>query len=134
MTPGSSIPPEGILRLTYITNTGGVFGLFPEHTTALIIASAATIVVLLILHHYLGFNHTPPNVAFGLILGGAVGNLIDRVWRHEVTDFIDIQLWHDFHWPPFNFADSAVVAGVVILIGWLIYASKRGIEPGQHPN
>lgn len=128
---GNFLPREGILRLTHNTNTGGVFGLFPEHTTTLIAASAVLIVVLLVLHHYLELNHPLPNVAFGLILGGAVGNLIDRIWLREVTDFIAVRLWRNFHWPPFNFADSAVVIGTIILVCSLIFSNKFNVKSNQ---
>jgi signal peptidase II len=55
-------------------------------------------------------------LALGLILGGAVGNLIDRVTRGEVVDFLHFRLWGGYAWPDFNFADSAIVVGVAILV------------------
>ena len=55
-------------------------------------------------------------LALGLILGGAVGNLIDRIWRGEVVDFLHFKLWQGYSWPDFNLADSFIVVGVAILI------------------
>ena len=52
----------------------------------------------------------------GLILGGAVGNLVDRIFRQEVIDFLHFRLWRGYSWPDFNVADSAIVVGVGLLI------------------
>ncbi|MCD6358439.1 MAG: signal peptidase II [Dehalococcoidia bacterium] len=126
--PGSFIPDEGFIRLTYTTNTGAVFGIFPNQTLALAIASSLTIVLIIFLRKYLSLHHFMTDLSFGLLLGGAIGNLIDRLWLHRVTDFIAIQLWHDFLWPPFNLADSGVVLGIIILIYSIITTNKNTQE------
>jgi signal peptidase II len=61
-------------------------------------------------------------IALGLLLGGAVGNLIDRIRLGEVVDFIDVGAW-----PVFNLADSAVVVGVILIIYYFLFGQKRGV-------
>jgi len=116
MTPGSTLPVKGILSFTYLTNTGGVFGMFRGHVEIFIIASVIIILALLFFHYYFKVNQPLPNFAFGLILGGAIGNLIDRVFFGQVTDFIAVRLWNNYQWAPFNIADSGVVVGAILLI------------------
>ena len=55
-------------------------------------------------------------LALGLVLGGALGNLVDRIFRHEVVDFLHFRLWRGYSWPDFNVADSAIVTGVALLV------------------
>jgi signal peptidase II len=102
-------------------NTGAAFGFFPDHTLALVIVSSVGISFILVYafimyHRYPFLDNGLSRVALGLILGGTIGNLIERVQYllgHSggVTDFIHIG-W----WPPFNLADSAVVVGVILFI------------------
>jgi signal peptidase II len=107
---------EPVLRITHATNTGAAFGMFPDGN--LIFAIAAVIIGLAILY----YNYILPGgiwllrLALGLQLGGALGNLLDRLRQGHVTDFIDMgSLWPFI----FNVADFAIVAGVVLL-GWLL--------------
>ncbi len=60
-------------------------------------------------------KHPMERAAFALIVGGAFGNIIDRLWQGAVTDFVDLY-WHDWHWPTFNFADVAITLGVVLIL------------------
>ena len=118
----------GFFRLTYIQNTGAAFGLFQGHSFALTIVAFVGIVVLL-LYALLIYRRFPildnrlGKSALGLVLGGTVGNLIDRLHFGYVTDFIDVGVW-----PAFNIADSAIVVGVIILaysVRSLVRAEKR---------
>jgi signal peptidase II len=111
---GQSFPRTGFLRLTHVSNTGGAFGLFQGHSFSLTIVAFAGIAVLLV--YALLIYHRFPSVdgmlgksALGLVLGGTIGNLIDRLRFGYVTDFIDVGFW-----PTFNIADSAVVIGVIL--------------------
>jgi signal peptidase II len=73
-------------------------------------------------------------LALGLILGGAVGNLIDRVVREEVVDFLHFRLWGGYSWPDFNVADSCIVVGVAILLLELLASEgekRAGAEPAE---
>jgi signal peptidase II len=111
-------------------NTGAAFGLFPDQTLALAIVSAVGIVFVLvyafvIYRHYPFLDSSSNWVALGLILGGTIGNLIERLLyllghSDGVTDFIHIG-W----WPPFNLADSAVVVGVVLFVCSLWPLAKK---------
>ena len=105
-----SIPSEGLFRFTYTTNTGAVFGIFSDQTLIMTIASFVGVGILLYFYHsYLGSDRFV-HISLGLLLGGAVGNLVDRVAMGRVTDFIDVGVW-----PIFNLADSAIVTGIIIL-------------------
>ena len=112
---GESWPAQGPVRITYGTNTGTAFGLFPNQTVFLIIASFIAIGFLV----YFYKTHARPRpmlrFAIGLQLGGALGNLLDRIVYGSVVDFIDVG-W----WPIFNLADSSIVVGMAILVGVLV--------------
>ena len=123
MDLGQSIPSEGIVRLTYTTNTGGAFGLFANQTFLLTTAAVVGIAVLVIYLRYLPLGSTLLRLGLGLDLGGAVGNLIDRVRLGEVTDFIDVGFW-----PVFNLADSAIVVGTFLIVYYLLFATGKSVH------
>ena len=118
---GQSLPQTGALRLTHITNTGSVFGLFPDQSSILVVATLVILLFVPLFLHYLLANHPTcitrlGTACLGLILGGAIGNLIDRLRFGHVTDFVDARLWADFHWPAFNLADTSIVVGTLLLV------------------
>jgi len=119
MELGQSIPSEGFFRLTYTTNTGGAFGILANQTFLLAMAAVIGITVLLIYLRYLPLESALLKAGLGLDLGGAVGNLIDRLRSGEVVDFIDVGAW-----PVFNIADSAIVVGTILIIYYLLFFSK----------
>ena len=125
---GQSIPSEGTFRIHHIHNTGGVFGFFTDQTFLLVIASLIAVPVLLFLYRQYPFSGTLLRLALGLQLGGAIGNLIDRLWLGYVTDFIRLG-W----WPIFNLADSSMIAGIVILVGLFLLTArkKEGSQPPE---
>ena len=117
---GQSLFEVGLFKIVrFPPNTGAAFGLFPDQSFVLTIVAIAGIILLLvyalfIYRRYPFLNNLPGRLALGLILGGTIGNLIDRLryLLHQlggVTDFISIG-W----WPAFNLADSAVVVGVIL--------------------
>ena len=116
-----SWPDEGLLRFTHGVNTGAAFGLFPNQTYILVLASVLAIGFLVYFYRTHILPATPLRIAIGLQLGGAVGNLIDRVRDGGVVDFIDFG-W----WPVFNVADSAIVVGIVLLIGVTLLIKEDG--------
>jgi len=124
MYPGQYMPQEGFFRLTYITNTGGVFGILQHQTFLISIATLVGIAVILLYTRFARFNSMVLRVAFGLLLGGSIGNLIDRVFLGSVVDFIDIGIGH-YRWPTFNLADSALVVGVIIVLYYLLFSARR---------
>ena len=110
----------GFFRLTHLENTGAAFSLFANSTspfkTALLIAfsvAALAVVSVLLWKGRSVFN--AGTLALSLILGGAVGNLWDRLADGKVTDFLDFYIGVH-HWPPFNIADSAIVVGAFLLL------------------
>lgn len=127
LEPGESVPREGFIRLTYLTNAGGAFGLFINPRFLLVLTAAVSILIVLIYLHYLPGGRAQ-KVGLGLVLGGALGNLIDRLRFGAVTDFIDVRLFGDFHWPAFNIADSAITVGVFILAYFLVLGAVKAEE------
>ena len=120
------ISEAGFFRIIHTHNTGAAFGLFQDHSFALTIVASVGIAVILLyaLFIYRRFpilENRLGRLALGLILGGAVGNLIDRLNLGYVTDFIDIGVW-----PTFNIADSAVTVGVIILAYLLLPLARAG--------
>jgi signal peptidase II len=110
----------GFFRLTHLENPGAAFSLFAESTsplkTALLIAfslAALVVVALLLWKDRYIFNSS--TLSLSLILGGALGNLWDRLADGKVTDFLDFYIGVH-HWPPFNVADSAIVVGALLLL------------------
>lgn len=121
---GQSIPAEGVVRLTYTTNTGAAFGMFQGQTFFLTIASVIGIAAVLLYYRSLS-SHPPLRWALGLILGGATGNLIDRLLRGFVVDFVDVQLWQGYHFAVFNVADASINIGIALLAFFLIRGRGR---------
>ena len=105
----------GLFRIIHTHNTGAAFGLFQGHSFALTIVGLVAIAVILLYTLFL-YRRFPildnklGKSAVGLVVGGTVGNLIDRLQFGYVTDFIDFGFW-----PAFNIADSAIVVGAIIL-------------------
>ncbi|MEW6096910.1 MAG: signal peptidase II [bacterium] len=116
MYEGESISVlKNIFFLSYIKNEGIAFGLFQEQGQWLVITSLLTIGIILFLLFRLKNINPWLASAFGLVLGGAIGNLWDRLCLGGVIDFIDIG-FKNYRWPAFNFADSAICIGVLMLL------------------
>ncbi len=120
------------VRLTYIHNPGAAFGLFPGSRPVLIAVSLVAVVVVSVV----GWRrrtrlHTVLPLA--LILGGALGNLLDRVRMGQVVDFVQIGIPPDTYWPVFNVADSAVTLGVVWLALGILFWHKEEQESETLP-
>jgi signal peptidase II len=110
----SSIPLwPGVFQITYTQNTGMAFSLL-EGAIPLLAAAALLVIGVIVVAQIRSGRTMPPllGVALALPLGGAVGNLIDRIWMRHVTDMFDFRL---IHFPIFNVADSAITIGVVLL-------------------
>lgn len=105
---GESWPSAGFFHLTHAANLGATLDLFSGHTIALIVASAAGIGLLMALYWPRPKTGARPQIAFGLMLAGAMGNLIDRLAFGHVIDFIDILPWFIF-----NVADIAILFGLI---------------------
>ena len=115
---GDSRPVTGFFNLVLTYNTGAAFsflagagGWQDEFLTAVGLGASAFILYLLARHG----QQRLFSLALALILGGAIGNVIDRIVYGHVIDFLDVH-WHGWHWPAFNVADSAIVCGAALLI------------------
>lgn len=110
-----------VFRLTHVLNTGAAFSMFegngsPNMVRNLLIGfSVIAVVVVLVLIWKMGRSLSLTSVALALILGGAVGNLYDRIRFAYVVDFLEVHIVH-YHWPDFNVADSAIVIGACLLL------------------
>jgi signal peptidase II len=110
----------GFINLVFVKNYGVVFGLLSGHTELRIALSVAGSVIILVFLHYHPPTTTLGTLSLALILGGGVGNLIDRIRLGYVIDFISFQL---FRWPAFNIADAALTVGLFALI-YYFYKSR----------
>jgi signal peptidase II len=120
---------DGFFNITYVENPGAVFGIMSDmdpliRSVFFVVVSIVAIVLVL----YIYFKH-PENsdlvrVASALILGGAVGNMIDRIRFGKVVDFLDIY-WGKYHWPAFNVADAAISVGVGLFILDMFLQGKK---------
>ncbi len=113
-----------ILRITHVTNTGVAFGLLPGWGDLFIGVAIIVIVTILACYRHVTDGQWLMRVALGFQLGGAAGNLIDRLRQGRVTDFIDLNFWPMHHWPIFNLADSAIVAGVGLLVLLMLWEEQ----------
>lgn len=123
---GESTWDIGFFRLFHVQNTGAAFGLFQDHSLLLTIIAITGICFILFLAFFMYrrfyiLNTILCKLSLGLILGGTIGNLIDRLSSGYVTDFIDFSFW-----PAFNVADSSVVVGAILLAYCLIRFARRG--------
>jgi len=112
-------------RITHVTNTGAAFGLFPQWGDFFIVIAAVVIVAILIYQRHLPNGQWLVRLALGFQLGGAIGNLTDRLIRGSVVDFIDLSFWPLREWPVFNLADTSIVTGVVLLALLMLWEERR---------
>jgi signal peptidase II len=115
----------GFFRLTHVQNSGAAFGLFAESSSEwkvaiLILFSILALAVVSALLWKNSHSMTVTGVGLALILGGAVGNLWDRLLTGRVVDFLDFY-FGSYHWPAFNVADSAIVLGALLLVGEILF-------------
>jgi signal peptidase II len=121
-----TIPVLPFFRLTNVQNRGAAFGLGAESatewTTFLLISfSVAALVVVSALLWRNSHRISSTGIGLALIMGGALGNLWDRVVNHQVVDFLDFYV-SNYHWPAFNIADSAIVVGAMLLVTEILFA------------
>jgi signal peptidase II len=116
---GDSVDLVGPFSIHHVQNSGIAFGLFASRTAPVIAITAAAVGLMLWFFARSGRRHPVLPVALGLVLGGSISNLIDRVRLGHVTDFLDLVAW-----PAFNLADTFIVVGVAILFGALVLADR----------
>ncbi len=124
MHPSQSIPLiEDVFHLTYVRNTGAAFGLMPGKQSLFIVTTSLVLLAIALYWWRARPRGILLSVSLGLVAGGAIGNLIDRVVAGRVTDFFDVRFW-----PVFNIADIGVVVGAAGLFLWALFApiEERG--------
>ena len=127
MYQGESIPVlPSVFHLTYIMNPGAAFGILPNQNVLFI-----TTAVLLITGVLAGYRKLSPGrkilrIGLALVLGGALGNLLDRLRFGKVVDFLDFRIW-----PVFNLADTAIFIGVCLL-AWELLKHSGKSDKGEH--
>lgn len=126
------VPFLPFLDITHIRNPGAAFGIFSNlpDQARLILFAVVLITAVFVIIYFLrrtGAGDGLLRFSLGLILGGAIGNSIDRFKLRYVTDFIDFHWFGDpsLHWPPFNLADSAITIGVILIL-FDTFITKRG--------
>lgn len=118
----------GFFSITHVQNRGAAFGLFDESPTqwkitVLILFSVAALVVVTMLLWKNGHSFSATGLGLALVMGGAIGNLWDRLVAGKVIDFLSFYAG-SYHWPAFNVADTAIVCGAILLISEIIFAKN----------
>jgi signal peptidase II len=117
--------PDMLFNIVYVTNSGAAFGMLQGQTLFLVVTSLVGVAAIVLYYIFPPLEHGLLRAALGLQLGGAAGNLIDRVRFGEVTDFVNFSFW-----PAFNVADASISIGVVtILWFFLTMESERLRDP-----
>src|SRR5205085_2443075 len=119
-----SVHVVGPFSIRHVQNSGIAFGLFASATSFVILLTAAAVAWMLYFFARSGSRHPVLPVALGLVIGGSVSNLVDRVRLGHVTDFLDFK-----YWPAFNLADSFIVIGVAILLLALVSDDRKSARP-----
>jgi signal peptidase II len=119
----------GPFSIHHLQNSGIAFGLFASATSIVIALTTIAVAWMLVFFARSGSRHPILPVALGLVIGGSVSNLVDRVRLGHVTDFLDLR-----YWPAFNLADSFIVIGVAILLGALMLSDRDRARPRPHAN
>lgn len=110
---------KNIFTLTYIRNSGAAFGMLPNMNWFFAIIAILVVAAVVIWYDTLPVQHLPGRIAVGMVLGGAIGNLVDRARTGNVVDFLHLHFW-----PIFNVADCSLVVGVIIIGLYLILEEK----------
>lgn len=124
LAPGESVELVGrAVRLTHVTNPGAAFGLFQGQRVLFAGATFVVLALAVVLAVRLGQGRRWALAGLGLAAGGAAGNMVDRLRSGAVLDFIDVAVW-----PVFNLADTAIVAGVALLLWHLAREAPRAVS------
>ncbi len=130
LKPVGSIPIiDGVLNFTYVENTGAAFGILSDNRAVFMIVSVLVIIVLSIVVVKFQGQSKLFDICLGLIVGGGVGNMVDRTFLGYVIDFIDFCAFDFWKWV-FNVADSAVVVGCILAIIFVAF-DKKAATIGQ---
>jgi signal peptidase II len=125
--PGEVTVIEDFFNLVNVGNTGAAWSLFSGRSGSLALLAAATLVAIYAWRRQLGLRLLPVQISFGLLCGGIAGNLLDRLLRGHVVDFLDFH-FGSYVFPTFNVADSGICVGVAI---YLLNSLRQSEEPSQ---
>ncbi|MSO95312.1 MAG: signal peptidase II [Thermoleophilia bacterium] len=125
---GEVVAAIGPFSIHHIQNTGIAFGLFANSTTAVIVLTGVAVGAMLLVFSRTARRHPLVPVALGLVIGGSIANLLDRVRLGHVTDFLDFA-----YWPAFNLADTFIVVGVGLLFASFVAADRASARVGTAP-
>ena len=116
--PGKSVPLIGsVLRLTYVTNTGGAFGLLRERGGLMVLVSLVVLGVLIFLAWRLPLGQSALlRASYGMVLGGALSNVADRLARGHVVDYLCLRYGGRELWPDFNIGDAGITIGLIAIV------------------
>lgn len=122
---GESWPSEDwLVKITHVTNSGAAFGILQGQSVFLTVTAVVAIAAIALYYAFPPLEHGLLRLALALQLGGASGNLLDRLRFGEVTDFV-----HFPHYPAFNVADSSIVIGLVVIGAFFVLAERKKPEP-----
>jgi signal peptidase II len=125
---GNATAAIGPFSIHHVENTGIAFGLFADSTTAVILLTTAAVGAMLVFFGRTAQRHPLLSVSLGLVIGGSIANLVDRVRLGHVTDFLDFA-----YWPAFNLADTFIVVGVGLLFASFVAADRASPRVGTAP-
>ena len=125
---GDTAVTIGPFSIHHVQNTGIAFGLFADSTSAVIALTAVAVGAMLVFFAGTAQRHPLVPIALGLVLGGSIANLFDRVRLGHVTDFLDFE-----YWPAFNLADTFIVVGVGLLFASFVAADRTSPRVGTAP-
>jgi signal peptidase II len=125
---GDAVEIAGPFTIHHVRNTGIAFGLFSNSTSIVIVLTTGAIAALLVFYGRSARRHPLLPTAVGLVVGGSVSNLVDRLRLGHVTDFLDLD-----YWPAFNLADTFIVVGVGLLFLSFVAADRSSAAVGKSP-
>jgi signal peptidase II len=126
---GTARPIVGdYVRIVHAQNTGAAFGLLPERTTLLSVLSVVAVLAIVYYYRQIASNSALVSATLGMQLGGAFGNLLDRIAQGYVVDFVDVGIGDVRFWA-FNVADSSIVVGIILVTLALWYEEHRAPTP-----
>lgn len=128
ISPYEAIPVTSFFNFVYVENLGSAFGMFRDLGVYFFIGVA---IVAAVIVSYLILKDSENRLAFGFVLGGALGNLTDRIMHGAVIDFFDFYVG-SFHWPAFNVADIGLCIGIGMLLIHAFFLEGKDRKPAHH--
>lgn len=125
--PNNIVVIEGFFHIVHVGNTGAAWSLFSGQSTALAMIGAAALIAIFVFRKSLELHLIKVQLAFGLIIGGIIGNVTDRIRIGHVIDFLDFQ-FGTYHYPSFNIADSGITIGVGVYLLTNLFTAKKSTK------